>query len=223
MAFDFACLLGAHRALESLPLVVACRAPDDADALAELAAEVGAFVAHLHELVDQGVMPEGSYARHHVAKAFEVWESWLADPAHPRVDRLTWLREWVATTGEFHVQEEGFDPVKGERVLGIDLLNRMIAMAAPRRALTLRELRKARKLSQDAVAAAVGVTKTTVWRWEHFKETPSPKHMDQLTELFGVEPGGYEGHSPPLHGNVLSLNFDRVVADIIPKLPWTKP
>lgn len=223
MAFDFACLWGAHRALvEGLPLVVACRAPDDADALAELAAEVGAFVAHLHDLSNHGVSADGPYAEDLAKQGFAIWEAWLADPSHTHVDDLTWLRQWLGRTGDYRVRVVGSDSLADERSVAIDLVGRMIALAAPGRALTIRELRKARKLSQGAVAAAVGVTKTTVWRWEHFKETPSPKHMDQLTELFGVEPGGYEGHSPRLHGGILTLNFDRAL-DIIPKLPWTKP
>lgn len=53
-------------------------------------------------------------------------------------------------------------------------------------AMTLRSLRLRRGLTQDEVAAELGVAASTVARWESGTHRPWPKHSDRLAELYGV-------------------------------------
>jgi transcriptional regulator with XRE-family HTH domain len=51
---------------------------------------------------------------------------------------------------------------------------------------TLRSLRLRRGLTQDEVAAEVGVAASTVARWEAGTHRPWAKHAQRLAELYGV-------------------------------------
>ena len=51
---------------------------------------------------------------------------------------------------------------------------------------TLRSLRLRRGLTQDEVAAEVGVAASTVARWESGTHRPWAKHAQRLAELYGV-------------------------------------
>lgn len=53
-------------------------------------------------------------------------------------------------------------------------------------AMTIRDLRRAKGLSQAAFAAAIGVRQPTVAAYECGKANPSPKTVEQIRALFGV-------------------------------------
>ena len=53
-------------------------------------------------------------------------------------------------------------------------------------ALNIRELRRVKGLSQAAFAAAIGVRQPTVAAYESGKANPSPKTVEQIRALFGV-------------------------------------
>jgi transcriptional regulator with XRE-family HTH domain len=51
----------------------------------------------------------------------------------------------------------------------------------------VRRLRDTRKWSQAWVAEQLGLQdRVTVWLWEHDRNVPTNKHMQQLAELLGV-------------------------------------
>lgn len=53
---------------------------------------------------------------------------------------------------------------------------------------TLRDLRDLAMLSQTELAQLVGVSKQSVWEWEHGEAKPAPVHRRKLLEIFGVTP-----------------------------------
>lgn len=63
--------------------------------------------------------------------------------------------------------------------------------------LRLQRLRRERGLSLGEVAARLGVSKPTVWAWEHGKSRPVERRLAGLAEALGVTPGGLE---PPAAG-----------------------
>jgi transcriptional regulator with XRE-family HTH domain len=68
-----------------------------------------------------------------------------------------------------------------------DLLPRRDAVPNPAFGIRLQRLRKERGLSQAQVAARMGVSKPTVWAWEHGKARPVGTRMAGLAETLGVE------------------------------------
>lgn len=56
----------------------------------------------------------------------------------------------------------------------------------PRLGDDLRKLRKAAKLTQDAAAQRLGVSRPTLTQWESNRYRPSPEHLDKLDELYGA-------------------------------------
>jgi transcriptional regulator with XRE-family HTH domain len=52
----------------------------------------------------------------------------------------------------------------------------------------LRELRELALLSQTELAQKVGVSKQSVWEWEHGDAKPAPAHRRKLLEVLGVTP-----------------------------------
>lgn len=52
----------------------------------------------------------------------------------------------------------------------------------------LQRLRKARGISQSYVATHLGVSKPTVWAWEHGKARPAGGRIGDLAEVLGVTP-----------------------------------
>ena len=53
---------------------------------------------------------------------------------------------------------------------------------------TLRTLRRQKRLTLAAVAAALGANAKTVWNWENGVHAPSKERIDLLARLYGVEP-----------------------------------
>ncbi len=56
----------------------------------------------------------------------------------------------------------------------------------------LRRLRAERGLSLADIATRLGVSKPTVWAWEHGKSRPVEKRLSALAEALGVTPAGLE-------------------------------
>jgi transcriptional regulator with XRE-family HTH domain len=56
----------------------------------------------------------------------------------------------------------------------------------------LHRLRIERGMSLADIAARLGVSKPTVWAWEHGKSRPVEKRLSALAEALGVTPGGLE-------------------------------
>ncbi|WP_174452360.1 helix-turn-helix transcriptional regulator [Azospirillum baldaniorum] len=52
---------------------------------------------------------------------------------------------------------------------------------------SLREARKAKKLTQAKVAADLGVSRPAVGQWESGETTPEPKNLLGLARLYGME------------------------------------
>lgn len=56
----------------------------------------------------------------------------------------------------------------------------------------LQRLRRERGLSLGDIAVRLGVSKPTVWAWEHGKSRPVERRLAGLAEALGVTPGGLE-------------------------------
>ena len=56
----------------------------------------------------------------------------------------------------------------------------------------LHRLRIERGMSLADIANRLGVSKPTVWAWEHGKSRPVEKRLSALAEALGVTPGGHE-------------------------------
>ncbi len=52
---------------------------------------------------------------------------------------------------------------------------------------TFKRLRQEAMLTQGGLAAACGVSKQTVWEWEHAYARPSPENMKKLVVILGKE------------------------------------
>ena len=50
----------------------------------------------------------------------------------------------------------------------------------------LKELRKSRRVSQRALAAALGVTQQAVGKWEMGRSTPDPATIARIADFFGA-------------------------------------
>lgn len=70
----------------------------------------------------------------------------------------------------------------------------------------LRRLRKERGLSLADIADRLGVSKPTVWAWEHGKARPVERRLAALAESLGVTPGGLE---PAASGPVEAVEAGR--------------
>jgi transcriptional regulator with XRE-family HTH domain len=68
-----------------------------------------------------------------------------------------------------------------------DFSPRRDAHPNPAFGIRLQRLRKERGLSQAQVAASLGVSKPTVWAWEHGKARPVGSRMAGLAETLGVD------------------------------------
>lgn len=52
----------------------------------------------------------------------------------------------------------------------------------------IRYLREQRKMSRSSVSASVGVTRDTMYKWEHDIITPREANIRKLAEVFAVKP-----------------------------------
>lgn len=55
--------------------------------------------------------------------------------------------------------------------------------------MTIRELRKDRKLSQTEFAKSIGIGLSSIAAYEAGKRNPSPKVLEKIQEVYGVMPG----------------------------------
>ena len=70
----------------------------------------------------------------------------------------------------------------------------------------LHRLRREAGLSLGDIAARLGVSKPTVWAWEHGKSRPVEKRLSALADALGVTPAGLE---PAMSGPVEELENSR--------------
>ncbi len=70
----------------------------------------------------------------------------------------------------------------------------------------LHRLRTERGLSLADIADRLGVSKPTVWAWEHGKARPVERRLSALAEALGVTPGGLE---PAASGPVEAVEAGR--------------
>jgi transcriptional regulator with XRE-family HTH domain len=68
----------------------------------------------------------------------------------------------------------------------------------------LQRLRAQRGLSQSQIAAHLGVSKPTVWAWEHGKARPIDERIEALAEMLGVSPA-------ELLSNHAAAEFDELI------------
>lgn len=60
----------------------------------------------------------------------------------------------------------------------------------------LRELtdwRKANEISRKELANKLGVTETTVWRWEMGERAPARRYLPRMSRLTGISPAALLG------------------------------
>lgn len=50
----------------------------------------------------------------------------------------------------------------------------------------LAKYRKDNGLTQEALATELGVTSTTIWRWEHDRRTPRRREATRIAEKTGI-------------------------------------
>jgi transcriptional regulator with XRE-family HTH domain len=79
--------------------------------------------------------------------------------------------------------------------------------------LRLQRLRAERGLTQAQIAGALGVSKPTVWAWEHGKARPVEGRMARLAELLGVSRGDLvQGALAPNHNNLIDQSREQIAA-----------
>lgn len=112
---------------------------------------------------------------------------------------------------DHHVLCLGHDPYEDERVGMLYLLARLAVETRPQpwerrilavkrserpvvpRHVRIRNQRQAKGLSQGALAARVGVARSTVIRWESGERRPGPRHREALALALGGRPSDYDG------------------------------
>jgi transcriptional regulator with XRE-family HTH domain len=79
--------------------------------------------------------------------------------------------------------------------------------------LRLQRLRAERGLTQAQIAGALGVSKPTVWAWEHGKARPVESRMARLAELLGVSRGDLvQGVLAPNHNGLIEQSREQIAA-----------
>ncbi|MGE3692214.1 MAG: helix-turn-helix domain-containing protein [Novosphingobium sp.] len=79
--------------------------------------------------------------------------------------------------------------------------------------LRLQRLRAERGLTQAQIAAELGVSKPTVWAWEHGKARPVEGRMAGLAEVLGVSRGDLvQGALGPDHGGLIAQSREQIAA-----------
>lgn len=75
----------------------------------------------------------------------------------------------------------------------------------------LQRLRKERRFTLSQVAAALGVSKPTVWAWENGKARPVESRLDSLAEALGVPKGELlGGRDPASLDDILASSRERI-------------
>jgi len=79
--------------------------------------------------------------------------------------------------------------------------------------LRLQRLRAERGLTQAQIAGALGVSKPTVWAWEHGKARPVESRMARLAELLGVSRSDLvQGALGPSHIGLIDQSREQIAA-----------
>ncbi len=92
----------------------------------------------------------------------------------------------------------------------------------------LTSLRKAKKLSQNAVAEALGISSRTYLRWEKDENKPSKDALKKLSDLYGEELSAYDdGKNVEETDSVTAKGSDKPVKStkarkVMPKDPAVK-
>ena len=76
----------------------------------------------------------------------------------------------------------------------------------------LKELRKSRRVSQRALAAALGVTQQAVGKWEMGRSTPDPATIARIADFFGASADYLLGCSGQRQGAVFSAGGEQYVS-----------
>lgn len=77
----------------------------------------------------------------------------------------------------------------------------------------LQRLRAERGMTQAQIAGALGVSKPTVWAWEHGKARPVESRLASLAELLGVSRGDLvRGALAPNHNGLIDQSREQVAA-----------
>nr|WP_255416968.1 helix-turn-helix transcriptional regulator [Erythrobacter sp. HKB08] len=79
----------------------------------------------------------------------------------------------------------------------------------------IRRLRGEAGLTLDAVAERIGVSKPTVWAWEHEKARPTQGHLDALAKLLGATANDLESDwSDPRLTGILAESRESIARSI---------
>lgn len=77
----------------------------------------------------------------------------------------------------------------------------------------LQRLRKLRGISQSHVASQLGVSKPTVWAWEHDKARPIDARIADLAEVLGVTSAELiSGDGAPIADDIVSRSRERIAS-----------
>lgn len=183
--------------------VVAPGPPVDDD---ELRALLAIATSTAHDSFD-GLPPDWKW---NVAESVVIFEHLLVDRAAVAVLELSLYIERLLRARAWHIEHFGVDSGASNRARTLDAVLRQIAAGDLTRwekelverpngsafhttaGARLRRLRTVAAYTQAQVAAALGVDRVTVVRWEHDERVPHRSHRVALAELLGGQPGDYD-------------------------------
>lgn len=110
-------------------------------------------------------------------------------------------------------------PISQAALAAVELRSDAVPAARPEAApdsafgLRLQRLRAERGLTQAQIAGALGISKPTVWAWEHGKARPVESRMARLAELLGVSRGDLvQGVLAPNHNSLIDQSREQIAA-----------